>query len=304
MLKVAIGPSSFAKSNYLPQQMLEDAGIEVIQNPYGRRLTGAEILTQLEGVDGLIAGLEPLHKGILELRPNLKAIARVGIGMDNVDQVAAKALGIKVSNTPEGPTNAVAEMAITTLLTIGHNIIPASAALHNKEWKKIIGFGLEGLNVVLIGYGRIGRKFADHLRYFGACVYIVDPFVTPDSLTEGETKVSLQKGLELADVISVHVPGNEQILGAAEFAKMKEGVILMNSARGAAVNEEALANALGSGKVAGGWLDVFWEEPYAGKLTEYPQMILTPHMSTYSRQCRLSMETKAVENLLRDLGVK
>jgi D-3-phosphoglycerate dehydrogenase len=304
MIKVAIGPSSFAKANYLPQQLLEDAGITVIQNPYGRRLTEEEILNQLEGAEGLIAGLEPLHRRVLEQRPQLKVIARVGIGMDNVDQVAAKELGIKVSNTPEGPTNAVAEMAITNLLALGRGIIPANKALHQKEWKKTIGFGIEGLNVVLIGYGRIGRRFADHLRYFGANIFVVDPYVDVKNLTKGEKKVSIAEGLPIADVVSIHVPGSEEILGSEQFAMMKDGVFLLNSARGPVVNEDALAAALDSGKVAGGWLDVFCEEPYTGKLTEYQQLILTPHLSTYSRQCRLSMETKAVENLLRDLGVK
>lgn len=304
MLKVAIGPSSFAKANYLPQKMLEDAGIEVIQNPFSRRLTEDEILKHLVGVDGLIAGLEPLNRKVLSKHPQLRAIARVGIGMDNVDLEAAKEFGIKVSNTPEGPTNAVAEMALAALLAIGRNIIAANTALHHKQWEKEIGFGIEGLNVLIIGYGRIGRRFADHLRYFSANILVVDPYIEDVSLNHGEVRTSLSEGLALADVVSIHVPGNAQILGPDEFSKMKDGVILLNSARGPAVNEDALISALEQKRVAGGWLDAYWEEPYTGKLTGFPQMILTPHMGTYSRQCRLAMETKAVENLLRDLRVQ
>lgn len=304
MMRVAIGPSSFAKADALPQKMLEEAGVEVIQNPYGRRLSEEEILTQLVDVDGLIAGLEPLNRTVLMKSPKLQAIARVGIGMENVDLVAAQELGIKVSNTPEGPTNAVAEMALGVLLSIGRQILPANQALHEGKWEKQIGFGIAGLNILLIGYGRIGRRFAEHLRHFSANIFVVDPYVEPSSLKNGETLVTLPEGLALADVVSIHVPGNDQLISDTEFGFMKPGVVILNSARGPAVNEQALIAALENGTVAGGWLDVFWDEPYTGPLTEFPQMVLTPHMGTYSRQCRLAMETQAVENLLSDLGVQ
>lgn len=304
MTKVAIGPSSFAKADPLPQTMLEEAGVEVIQNPFGRRLTEPEIIAHLAGVDGLVAGLEPLNRFVMQQSKQLKAIARVGIGMDNVDQDAASELGIKVSNTPEGPTTAVAELAMAALLSIGRNLVRANEALHQKDWQKDIGFEIGGLKVLLIGYGRIGRKFGEHLRHFGAELFVVDPMLSKDALLDGEILVSLAEGLPIADVISIHVSGNEQLLGSAEFSQMKPGVILLNSARGEIVSEEALVTALEAGIVAGGWFDVFWEEPYTGKLTAYPQMLLTPHIGTYSRQCRLAMETQAVENLLRDLGIR
>lgn len=300
-MKVAIGPSSFAAVSRKPLDILRDAGCEIVPNPFGRRLTEEEIIAHLEGVDGLIAGLEPLNRKVLKSASGLKAVARVGIGMNKVDQDAASELGIKVSNTPEGPTNAVAEMCLTALLAIGRNLIPCNEALHRKEWDKRIGFSVAGTRVLLIGYGRIGRRFGELLRFMGADLLVHDPFLDKDSLTAGEKFVSLEEGLREAEVISLHVGGAEEILGAAQFEQMQDGVVLLNSARGEVVNEQALMDALKSGKVSGAWLDVFTEEPYSGPLCDILQALLTPHLSTYSRQCRLSMETDAVTNLLRDL---
>ena len=115
--------------------------------------------------------------------------------------------------------------------------------------------------------------------------------------------IELNEGLALADVISLHASGEECILDGAAFALMKPGVLLLNGARGGLVEESSLLAALDSGKVAGVWFDAFWEEPYTGPLTRYEQALLTPHVGTYTERCRLQMETEAVRNLLRDLGL-
>lgn len=174
-MKVAIGPSSFAAKSEKPLQMLEEAGCEIVPNPFGRRLTEEEIIAHLEGVDGLIAGLEPLNRKVLKSSPNLKSIARVGIGMSNVDRDAASELGIKVSNTPEAPTIAVAEMCLAALLAIGRNIVPCNQAMHAGDWDKRVGFSISDIKVLLIGYGRIGKQFGKLLRYFGAEVWFAIP---------------------------------------------------------------------------------------------------------------------------------
>jgi D-3-phosphoglycerate dehydrogenase len=301
--RVAIGPSSFAEEDKTPRTLLEAAGVEVIPNPYGRRLDEAEIIALLNNVDGLIAGLEPLNRRVLASAPRLKALARVGVGMSNVDLAAAKELGIKVSNTPEGPTESVAEMTLAALLALARQLIPSNTALHAGKWLKIIGFGLCGIRVLLIGYGRIGRRVGQLLHFMGAEVLVDDPYIETDSLEGWEQKVSLEEGLRSAQVISLHAAGSKELLGTEEFKKMTEGVILLNSARGELVNEDALIQALDSGKVGAAWFDAFWKEPYQGRLTGYEQVLLTPHAGTYTRQCRLSMEVSAVRNLLRDLGI-
>lgn len=301
--RVAIGPSSFAAEDDSPLRMLSEAGIEVVPNPYGRRLTEEEIITHLEGIDGLIAGLEPLNQRVLESAPQLKAIARVGIGMTNVDLEAAEKRGVKVSNTPDGPVKAVAELTLTALLAIMRRLVPTNEALHEGKWAKSIGLGLTGTKVLLVGFGRIGRKVAQQLQAFEADVIVYDPFIEEAPLDGARRAASLTEGLSEAEVVSLHASGTDTVLGPAEFESMQDGVVLLNSARGELVDEPSLLAALDSGKVQAAWFDAFWQEPYSGPLQKYGQVLMTPHVGTYTRQCRLGMETAAVQNLLRDLGV-
>ena len=299
--RVAIGPSSFAAEDTTPLKMLESAGVEVVPNPFERRLTEEEIIAHLDGVDGLIAGLEPLNRRVLSSAPRLKAIARVGIGMDNVDLEAAKELGIKVSNTPDEPAKAVAEMTVAALLALCRGLVTANTALHAGKWQKSIGIGLTGAKILIVGYGRIGRRVADLVRTLGAEVLVTDPYLAECALQTGERRVALREGLREAEVVSLHASGTALLLGLEEFGVMRDGTILLNSARADLVDEDALIEALESGKIRAAWFDVFWQEPYQGRLLEFDQVLLTPHISTYTHQCRLAMETAAVRNLLRDL---
>lgn len=296
-MKIAVGASSFAENSSKAMDLLLSKGIEVKKNPYGRKMTAEEIVEHLQGADGLLAGLEPLNDEVFEKAPGLKAIARIGIGMDNVDQEAARKRGIRVSNTPDAPTDAVAEMALAALLSIAHEIISANADMHNGIWKKRTGFSLMGLNVLFIGYGRIGRKFAGHLRAMGSNIIIFDPQY-PDVSEENLSNV-----MQKADVITFHASGKDEILTPEMFPYIKEGAVILNCARGTLINEQALYDGLTSGQVSYYWGDVFWKEPYDGILTKCGNAILTPHISTYNRLCRERMETEAVNNILEDLGV-
>ena len=302
-LRVAISTSSFGELDDSPLRLLESHGIDIVPNPFGRRLTESEIINHLDGIHGLLAGVEPLTRKVLESASSLRAIARVGIGMSNVDLKAAQILDIRVSNTPEGPTTAVAEMTVAALLALSRNIVSSNAALHEGQWQKSIGSGLTGVPVLFIGFGRIGQQTYRYLAPFGIQAMVYDPFTKQPPIDEHITFVSLEEGLARAEVISLHAAGDKPILGPDEFEMMKDGVILLNSARGALVDEDALISAVESGKVTSAWFDVFWEEPYQGKLIGLKQVLLTPHISTYTKQCRLSMETAAVHNILRDLDI-
>ena len=232
--RVAIGPSSFAQEDTSPLDMLGNAGCEVVPNPFGRRLTEDEIIDHLQGVHGLVAGLEPLNERVFSASPDLKAIARVGIGMNNVDREAAERHGIRVSNTPDGPVQAVAEMTLTAMLALCRRILPSNEALHRQEWNKLIGTGLGGATVLIIGYGRIGQRVGELLRAFGADLTVFDPFLdasadVPDDVRQVE---ALSEGLAAADVVTLHAAGADVILGPEEFDAMRDGVILLNSARG------------------------------------------------------------------------
>ena len=289
-MKIAISTSSFASVDSTPLEYLKAKGLEVLNNPYARKLTENEIIDHLQGVDGLLAGLEPLNETVYQKCSQLKAIARVGIGMDNVDIKAAQKYDIKISNTQEGPTDAVAEMTLAAALSLSRNIVQANTELHKKQWEKSIGMGLKNTNVFI--------------NAMGSHISVCDPALKEKDMHSGEELIELKKGIKSADIITLHAGGDNPILTSLEFGMMKNGTIILNSARGNLIDENALINALDSGKVSSAWLDVYWNEPYAGKLTEYKQVLLTPHMSTYSVQCRKDMEMAAVKNLLRDLGIE
>lgn len=296
-MKVVVGASSFADGNTNIERIFKEKGIELVKNPFGRRMTKEEIIEHLHGADALLAGLEPLDEDVFSKCPNLKAIARIGIGMDNVDMEAAKKHRIKVSNTPEGPTDAVAEMTLSALLAICHNIISSNKDIHEGVWKKRLGKSISEMKILVIGYGHIGRKTAELLKTLGAEIQIFDKYNPMDSTC------SLEEGLKIADVVSIHASGKEEIISIELIESMKDGVIILNSARGGLINEKGLYAALKSGKVSFFWGDSLWTEPYDGILKECENAILTPHICTYTTKCRSSMEMQAVENLFRDLGV-
>lgn len=294
MKKIAVGASSFGRDGDAAR-LLAEHGYTVVANPYGRRLTAEETIVHLQDAVGLLAGLEPLNEAVLSACPELRAVARIGIGMDNVDVAAARKHNIKVSNTPDAPTSTVAEMTLAALLSILRQVIPANADMHKGVWKKRMGSSLFGLRVLLVGYGRIARRFAELLAPFGVTLSVSDPAYP--NLAEG----TFEQQLANADVISLHAAGAGQLIGPREFACVQDGAVLLNSARGALVDEAALIDALSTGKLSAYWADVFPEEPYSGALTKLDNAILTPHISTYTEQCRKAMELQAAQNLLKDL---
>ena len=209
---------------------------------------------------------------------------------------AVKRRRIALSNTPDAPTEAVAEMTVAALLTIAHKLIQCNEEMHCHIWKKQIGFSLKNLNVLLIGYGRIGKRVEQMLNVFGSHVTAYDEYLAGYDTDFGQK-------LAQADVVSLHASGNKEILSPERFGQMKHGVVVLNSARGGLINEQALVDALENGTVSYFWGDVFWREPYEGKLQDMENAILTPHIATYNSYCREKMEMEAAENLLRDLGI-
>jgi len=299
--KILIGPSSFAEIDKTPMDRLVAAGYEVVNNPYKRKLTKKELLDLFdEDVVGLIAGLETLDREVLE-KSRIQAISRVGVGLSNIDLDAARDLSIYVFNTPDGPTSAVAELTIGAMLSLLRMIPQMDHALHNGQWQKRIGVQLHGKTVAIIGFGRIGRRVAELLSPFGVKILIVDPYVEERSCI-GYRKVAIEAALPESDIVTIHSSGHDCIIGEKEFALMKNRVYLLNVARGGVVSEKALVNAIEDGKVAGAWLDTFEEEPYKGPLCNYPNVTLTPHVGSYTAECRIQMENEAVDNLLNYLN--
>ncbi len=297
--RILIGPSTFGAVDNTPLEKLNDAGFHVIDNPFKRRLTRVELLELLTpDVVGLIAGLEPLDRDVLT-RSGLKVVSRCGSGMSNVDVTAASELGIVVHSTPTAPVTAVAELVVGAILNLLRSVPSMDRSLHKREWDKRIGQQLSGKTVAVVGFGRIGRKVSELLKAFDAKIVVVDPaYPAPP---DGFTLLNLDEALKLADVVTLHSSGEDRLIGDPELQQMKTGSYLVNAARGGLVDEEALICALDQGRLAGAHLDTFETEPYRGRLCEYDQVLLTPHVGSYTVDCRRQMETEAVENLLAEL---
>lgn len=302
-VRVLISTSSFGVADRAPLTRLEQEGFEYRLNPHGRVLTEEEAIELLDGVDGVIAGTEPLSANVLECSSQLKVISRVGSGLESVDLEAAKRHGVRVFTTPDALTDAVAELTVGGMLSVARHIHELDAALREGRWEKQMGRLLRGQTVGIVGLGRIGKAVAALLEPFGVRRVACD--LEPDeewAARHGVEIMELADLLRAADVVTLHVAGSDRVIGAAELAELRPGAVLVNAARGGLVDEEALFEALSSGRLAGCYLDTFEQEPYSGPLRDLPNVLLTPHVGSYAREARAQMELEAVENLLLGLA--
>ena len=300
--RTLISSERFGQIDPLPVRMLEEAGVELVRNPYGRLLDESDMKELIAGCDSVIGGAEPLTAAVMDSSPELRFISRCSVGLDSVDLLAARKRGIPVSYVPGTNTGAVTELTVSHVLSLLRGVKESDTSLRGGTWKRVMGRSLEELIVGIIGVGRIGKRVARHLAAFGAKIIAND--IDPDKAFGEELGIEWVEKDRLfreADVICLHVPATpltRGMVGRGALASMKAETILINTARGGLIDEAALAEALRSGKLGGAALDVFEREPYAGELTEIDNCILTCHMGANSRSSRMRMETQAVENLL------
>ena len=273
-------------------------------------LSRETLLAAIGEYDALVVrSATQVDRELLTAGRKLRVVGRAGVGLDNVDVKAATERGVLVVNAPSGNVVSAAEHAIALLLALLRRIPEAQASLKAGEWKrtKFVGTELQGKTVGLVGLGQVGSRVAARLRPWNVTLLAFDPFVTPERAAElGVKPVPLDTLLAEADVVSLHAPGGAEtkhLLGPAQFARMKKGALLVNCARGALVDEAALALALDSGRLAGAALDVFAVEPPKDlALVKHPKVLCTPHLgaSTVEAQDRVAVET--VEMLVEALG--
>ena len=309
-MKVLISTVPFADRDQTPLNILGEAGVEYVINPLGRKFSRDELFNEISSYDALIAGTEVIDKEIINHSTNLKLIARVGIGLDNVDLIAARNKGIQVCYTPDAPSPAVGELTIAMMLTMLRQIHISNDQMHEGVWHRFFGRRLSECTVGIIGAGRIGKQVIKLLSGFNVNRILVNDIDTEIVIEESEKveKIDKEEIYREADIITVHVPLTMEtrcMISEKEIRMMKRDAILVNTARGGIVDETALFNALQNKKIGGAAVDVFEQEPYQGNLNELKNCLLTAHMGSMSIDCRARMEREATEDtVLYLLGKK
>jgi len=302
--RVLVSSFTFGEIDSSPVDLLKSYPAVYLPNPYKRKLTAEEMKELLPGVDGLIAGTEPLTGDVLAKATSLKVISRCGIGIDNIDLNAARELGIVVRHTVTGHPEAVAELILAGILDVLRSVSENDRLVRQGVWRQTFGLLLRGKTIGLIGLGRIGKVLTTLLQPFGTKLLAFD--LQPDhqfAEAHGVTFTSLEDLLTRSDIVSLHIPYTPQshfILNKERLTMMKEGAVLINCARGRLVDEKALYDLLKGGRLRGAFMDTFENEPYHGPLTELPNVVLTPHMGSATRESRLQMEIESVQNLLEE----
>jgi phosphoglycerate dehydrogenase-like enzyme len=264
-------------------------------------------LESIDAADAIIASsLLPANAALFARAPHLQVIARVGAGFDNVDLDAATAAGVCAVNTPEAPTESAAEFTIGLLLAVVRRLAFADRHLRAGEWRggaELRGFDLAGRTLGLVGAGRIGRRVAELALAFRMRVKVFDPavFGVPTSV---ELVPDLEILLGSSDIVSLHVPLNaatRHLLDARAFALMKPGAVLLNTSRGAVVDEAALVDALRRGHLAGAGIDVWDPEPPRADhpLFGFPSVVVTPHMAALTSDGQLRSHLAAATQVLQ-----
>lgn len=294
-------------------EYLKEKGVKVIELPPG---SNENTLALKAGeADGLITrGSIKITRNLMEQNPRLKAIGVHGIGCDHVDLEAAKELGRVVCNTPDALTVTVAEMAMALTLSLLRNVVSADKAVRAGQWSRkysdLIGAEIAGKKVGIIGLGRIGEATAHRMQAFGAEIGYWSRTRKPEKENEfGFRWMTLDELVGWSEIISIHIPATPEtmkLISTEHIAAMRDGVYIVNTARGKVIDEEALIEVLRAGKVRGAALDVFMKEPLAtdSPLCGMDNVILTPHLGASNLEGMQRMALQVAEGVLRVINGK
>jgi len=284
---------------------MEDEVVKAIGELGETIVTPTDLKASLKDADALIVrSATKVTEELLTYAPSLKVVARAGVGLDNVDKAACEKRKIKVINTPGASSNSVAELALGMMFSLCRRLPYADATMKAKKWakKELTGTELLDKTVGIVGFGRIGALLALKCQALGMKVLYTDSHTQTSAIGQ---KIGIEEIFSSSDFISLHVPltpKTEKMVNAAVLSRMKPGAFIINTARGGLIDEDALYDALKEKKIAGAALDVYPAEPYAGKLCELDNVVLTPHIagSTSEAQGRIGQEL--VEKLQAEMG--
>lgn len=299
------------------KKLLNEAGFEVDTN----KIEQADLLHKLNAYDAIcVRSATKVRKELIDACPNLKAIGRGGVGLDNIDVEYAKTKGIAVINTPAASSRSVAELAMAHMLSLSRFLyqsnrsMPATGDSAFNDLKKAYAKGseLEGKTLGIIGFGRIGQEMARVGLGLGMNIVAVDPYVSEANVKVGPDKLGFSADIKTSDMdtllgvsdyISLHIPSvGDPILGSKEFTKMKQGVFIVNASRGGTIDEVALLQALDSGKVSAAGLDVFDNEPTPRRdILSHPRISLTPHIGASTEEAQNKIGEELAQRLIAAL---
>jgi D-3-phosphoglycerate dehydrogenase len=306
MSKVLITPRSLTRDGHPSLDLLKDAGYEVTFSTPGKQPDEAELIDLLPGCVGYLAGVEKISAKALDAASALKVISRNGSGIDNIDLEAAKRQGITICKTEGANAKGVAELTIGLMFSLARFIPYHDAKMKTQTWERRKGLELEKRTLGLIGCGQIGMETA--VRALGLGMEVVAYRRHPDrSFAPSElfSWVQLDELLERSDVISLHRPANPDgtpVVAGELIGRMKQGVLLINTARASLIDEKAVLEALERGTIAGVATDVYAKEPPEDyTLINHDRVIATPHLGGYTKERVDRATTEAVRNIIETL---
>ena len=305
--KILTTPRSYGKDMPELFAQLEAAGYEVVRNTTGGILEKDAMKEMLADCVGVIVGVDPMDAEVLASAPKLRAIAKYGVGVDNIDMDYCKEHGIKVSRTVGANSEAVADYAMALMLAVARKVPEIDRKCRKLNWGKITTRDVSHATLGLFGLGAIGRHVAERAQGFGMKVIAYDPYWPEEFAREHSIeRADAETIFKNADFISLHLPlmpDTEGFVGEKELGWMKKDAILINTARGGLVDEKALLKALKEGRIYGAGLDAFAHEPPEDDdWFELDNVVLGSHCAASTRGATQNMGRMATENLLRDLG--
>lgn len=302
-MKIYISTIPFGEINTLPIEQLNNYGIQYRINPFRRKITTNELSDEIQDSEVLIAGTEIIDKTVFDKAPNLKLIARVGIGLDGVDLLEARRRNIAVTYTPEAPGPAVVELTLGLILDQLRGITQANQSIKDGHWKRIQGRRLSEVKIGVVGAGRIGGRLIRRLGSLGTPQIFANDLKPNDQIAPNVkiNWVSKERILQECDLITFHLPLTqitENLICYETLKLLKSNAILINTARGGIINESDLVRWLQENETASAAIDVFLDEPYFGPLTEIKNCTLTCHMGSMTEDCRARMEIEATTEVI------
>lgn len=302
-MKVVITDFEFGDLKY-EEKVLNHSDVELV---YGQCKTEEEVIEFCRDADGIINQYAPISRRVIESLENCKIIARYGVGVDTIDIEAATEKGIPVGYVPDYGINEVSDHALALIMNVLRKVTITNKSVKNGVWDYAVTKPirrLRTLTIGLVGFGNIPRRLSQKVQALGMNVIVSDPFISEEVVKDNKaTLVSLNELCEQADVISVHAPltnSTKGMLGKDQFNLMKDGVYIVNTARGPVIDESALIDAIQTGKVSGAGLDVLDKEPISSghPFLTLDQVTLTPHMAGYSEEAYAELRSKTALALM------